>query len=199
MMFSTKNLLIVFGLAATALGMGAGSAKAQAAPAATGLRVDVAGGFTVIHANEGPAVCGCFFMNGGSGELAVTNSRNISFVTNVGYTSATNINGNDRNLALLTVLEGGRYSLDRGGRFVPFGQVMIGFAHTSTNYVIDSSAARLALATGGGLDVRISDRFSVRPAEVEYLFTTIPNGQNNFQNQIRMTAGIVFHINKLGR
>ncbi len=194
-----KNLLIVLGLGAGLMGLGARSAEAQAGLTATGLRVDVAGGFTVIHANEGPAVCGCFFMNGGSGELSVTNGRNISFVTNVGYTSATNINNEDRNLALLTVLEGARYSLDHGGRFVPFGQALVGFAHTSSNYVIDSSTARLALATGGGLDIRVNSRFSLRPAQAEYLFTTVPNGQNNFQNQLRLTAGIVFHVNKLNR
>lgn len=195
MMSSAKNLLIVLGLGAGLLGLGVGSAQAQATPAGTGLRFDVAGGFTTIHANEGPGVCGCFYMNGGSGEFSITNSHNISFVTNVGYTSATNVNNDDRNLALLTVLEGARYSLDHGGRFVPFGQAMVGFAHTSSNYLIDESTARLALATGGGLDIRINHRFSVRPAQVEYLFTTVPNGQNNFQNQLRLTAGIVIHLN----
>jgi outer membrane immunogenic protein len=190
-----RTLLIVLGLGAGVSGYGSSTAHAQAGVTASQLRVDVAGGFTVIHANEGPGVCGCFYMNGGSGEVAVTNSHNISFVTNVGYTSQTNIGNIDRNLALLTVLEGGRYTLDHGGRFNPFGQAMVGIAKTSTNYKIDESAARLALAVGGGLDIRLSNRFSIRPAEVEYLFTTIPNAQNNFQNQLRMTAGIVFHVN----
>jgi opacity protein-like surface antigen len=190
-----KTLLIVLGLGVGVVAYGSSTAHAQAGVASSQLRVDVAGGFTVIRANEGPAVCGCFYMNGGSGELAITNSHNISFVTNVGYTSQTNIGNIDRNLALLTVLEGGRYTLDHGGRFAPFGQGMVGIAKTSSNYKIDQSDARLALAVGGGLDVRLSNRFSIRPAEVEYLFSTIPNGQNNFQNQLRMTAGIVFHVN----
>jgi opacity protein-like surface antigen len=194
-----RTLLVVLGLGVGVVGHSSSSAQAQAYAAATQLRVDVAGGFTVIHANEGPAVCGCFYMNGGSGELAVTNSHNISFVTNVGYTSQTNIGNINRNLALLTVLEGGRYTLDHGGRFAPFGQGMVGIAKTSTNYKIDQSAARLALAVGGGVDLRLTNHFSIRPAEVEYLFTTIPNGQNNFQNQLRMTAGIVWHVNGASR
>ena len=192
-----RNLLIVLGLGAGAFGFATSSAHAQAIPAASQLRVDLAGGFTVIHANEGPAVCGCFYMNGGSGELAVIGGHHISYITNVGYTSIQNINNIDRNLALLTVLEGGRYTVHYGGRFAPFGQGMVGFAKTSTNYKIDQSAARVALAVGGGVDLRVTNHFSIRPAEVEYLFTTIPNGQNNFQNQIRMTAGVVFHLNKL--
>jgi outer membrane immunogenic protein len=181
------------------LGLGAASAHAQASSTASQLSFDVAGGFTVIHANEGPGVCGCFFMNGGSGEFSIKNTRNISFVTNAGYTTITNINNIDRNLALLTVLEGVRYSRDHGGRFIPFGQAMVGIAHTYTNYRIDSSTTRAAAAAGGGLDIRINDRFALRPAEVEYLFTSVPNGQNNFQNQLRMTAGVVFHISKQGR
>jgi hypothetical protein len=190
-----KTLLIVLGLGVGVVGYGSSTAHAQASVASSQmLRVDVAGGFTVIRANEGPAVCGCFYMNGGSGELAVTNSHNISFVTNVGYTSQTNIGNIDRNLALLTVLEGGRYTLERG-RLSTFGQGMVGLGKTTSNYKIDQSSARLALAVGGGLDLRLSNRFSIRPAEVEYLFTTIPNGQNNFQNQLRMTAGVVFHVN----
>lgn len=198
-MYLAKNLLIVLGLGAGILGLGAGRAEAQAAAAATGLRLDVAAGFTAIHANEGPAVCGCFYMYGGNGEIAVTNSHNLAFVTNVGYTSQTNINNDDRNLGLLTIMEGARYSLDRGGRFVPFGEAFVGVSVTNSNYVIDKSTARLGAMTGGGLDIRLTSRFSVRPAQVDYLFTTVPNGQNNFQNQLRMSAGIVFHVNKLSR
>ena len=189
-----RTLLIALSIGVGLVGYGSSSAHAQASIAASQLRVDVAGGFTVIRANEGPNVCGCFYMNGGSGELAITNSHNISFVTNVGYTSQTNIGNIDRNLALLTVLEGGRYTLG-SGRVSAFGQGSVGFAKTSTNYKIDQSAARVALAVGGGVDLRVSNHFSIRPAEAEYLFTTIPNGQNNFQNQLRMTAGVVFHVN----
>jgi outer membrane immunogenic protein len=181
------------------LTLGAIPSHAQTAATATQNTFDVAGGFTVIRANEGPGYCGCFFMNGGSAEFSIKNSHNISFVTNFGYTSQTNINNNDRNLALMTVLEGVRYSHDRGGRFIPFGEALIGIAHTSTNYRIDESTTRAAMAAGGGLDLRVTDRFAVRLPEVEYLFSSVPNGQNNFQNQLRMTAGIVFHVNKPGR
>jgi outer membrane immunogenic protein len=194
MKFFTKSLLIVLGLGVQLLSHA--SANAQALASATELHVDVAGGFTVIHANEGPANCGCFFMYGGSGELAVTNSHNISFVTNVGYTSQTNINNNDRNLALLTVLEGVRYTRDHGQRITPFGQAMIGIAHTDTNYRIDNGITRAAAAVGGGVAIHLTHRLSFRPAEVEYLFSSVPNGQNNFQNQLRMTAGVVFRLNK---
>jgi hypothetical protein len=181
------------------LGLGTVTAHAQATPAASGLTVDVAGTFTVIRANQGPNVCGCFFMNGGSGEFSVKNSRNISWVTNAGYTSQNNINNIDRNLAVLTVMEGVRYSRDHGGRFIPFGEAFVGISHTYSNYRIDESTTRAGAMAGGGVDFRLSDHFAARLPQIDYLFTSTPNGQNNFQNQLRMSAGVVFHVNRSGR
>jgi outer membrane immunogenic protein len=191
-----KNLLIVLALGAQLAGQGSVRAHAQALPAATQLHIDVAGGFTAIHANEGPANCGCFWMTGGTGELSVTNSRDISFVTSVGYTSKTNINNLDRNLALLTVMEGARYTYDHGHRVTPFGQFSVGVAHTDTNLRIDNGVSRFAMALGGGVDLHVTHRFFIRPVQAEYLFSTVPNGQNNFQNQLRLTAGAVFRLNR---
>ncbi len=181
------------------LGLGAVSAQAQATPAASQLGFDVAGTGTVIRANEGPGVCGCFFMYGGSGEFSIKGGHNLAFVTNAGYTSQTNIGNIDRNLAVLTVFEGVRYSRDHGGRFIPFGEAFVGISHTASNYKIDSSTVRAAAMAGGGVDFRLTDRFAVRLPQVDYLFTSTPNGQNNFQNQLRLSAGVVFHVNKPGR
>jgi outer membrane immunogenic protein len=192
----TKNLLIVLGLGAQLAGLDTVRAHAQAVSTASQLHVDIAGGFTAIHANEGPANCGCFWMYGGSGELAVTNSHNISFVTTVGYTSQTNINNLDRNLALLTVMEGARYTYDHGQRITPFGQVSVGVAHTDSNYRIDNGISRFAMAVGGGVDLHVTHRLSLRPVQADYLFSTVPNGQNNFQNQLRLTAGLAFRLNR---
>jgi outer membrane immunogenic protein len=195
---STKNLLIVtvLGLGAQLVGLGSARAHAQALPSATQQHVDVAGGFTAIHANEGPGNCGCFWMYGGTGEFSVTNSHNVSYVTSVGYTSQTNINNLDRNLALLTVMEGARYTFDHGQRVTPFGQASVGVAHTDTNLRIDNGVTRFAMAVGGGVDLHLTHRLSFRPVEADYLFSTVPNGQNNFQNQLRLTAGIVVRLNK---
>jgi outer membrane immunogenic protein len=198
MLFS-RNLLIAFGLGSSLLVMGAVRAQAQAGPVATGLRIDVAGTFTAIHANEGPANCGCFYMYGGSGEFSIANNPKIAFVTNVGYTSQTNINNNDRNLGLLTIMEGVRYSRDSERHFVPFAEAFAGISQTNSNYLIDRSTSRIGFMTGAGLDIRLNQRLFVRPAQVDYLFTTVPNGQNNFQNQLRMSAGIVFRASKLER
>lgn len=170
-------------------------AEGQALPTAGGLALDVGATYTTIHANEGPGQCGCFYMSGGSAEFSVKNEHNVAFITSVSGTYANNINNIQQNLKLFTVLEGVRYSLDRGGRFVPFGEASLGFAHTASNYIVYKDTSAAAAQIGGGLDIKVSKRFAIRAAQVDYLFTSSPNGQNNFQNEIRYGAGLVFHLN----
>jgi peptidoglycan-associated lipoprotein len=186
----TVNLLI-----AISMGLLGASAHAQATPANGGLTLDLGATYTIIHSNEGPGQCHCFYMSGGGAELAVKNNRGVSFVTSFSGTQAQNINNIDQNLTLYTVLEGVRYSLKHSGRFSPFGEAGVGFAHTNSNYVIYKDTTVAAAQVGGGLDLRVSRHLSIRPAQIDYLFTSSPNGQNNFQNEIRYGAGFVYHFN----
>ena len=75
-----------------------------------------------------------------------------------------------------------------------FGEALIGFGHTQSNYKIDQNATGFAYAGGGGVDLKISSRFDVRPVEFLYLKTDIPNAVNNRQNQFRMSAGLIYHL-----
>ena len=47
---------------------------------------------------------------------------------------------------------------------------------------------------GGGLDERINARFSVHLVEADYLLTLLNNGGSNRQNNLRISAGVVFHF-----
>jgi hypothetical protein len=53
-----------------------------------------------------------------------------------------------------------------------------------------------AAAFGGGLDIRVTDHVAVKPFQIEYLMTQVPNiwSPNNTQNNIRYSAGVVFRI-----
>jgi hypothetical protein len=183
------TLAVLFCLACT-------GAHAQSLPTATRLSLDVSAGFTSIRANEGPGLCGCFFLNGGSGELAITNSRNTSFLINFARTTQNNINDINQNLILYNLLEGARYTLHRERRIAPFGEVLVGISHTASNYEYYKSTNAPALLFGGGVDINLGHRISVRPVDAGWLFTTHRNAQNNFQNQLRMSASIVFHIHR---
>lgn len=168
--------------------------SAQALPGASRFSIDAAAGYTAIHANAGPGVCGCFYMTGASGELAFKNSRRTSFVVNFGRTEQPNVSNIGEDLKLYTVLEGARYTLNNDGRFSPFGEALVGVSHTASNFEVYKSTNAPALLFGGGLDVRLGRHFSLRPVEAGWLFTTHLNNVNNFQNQIRLSGGLVFHL-----
>ena len=69
-------------------------AGAQAIPVGSApLSVEVGGGFTSIHANAGPGVCGCFYMNGFDAQAGVYGSSHFSVLVDVGRTKRNNVNG----------------------------------------------------------------------------------------------------------
>ena len=94
----------------------------------------------------------------------------------------------------------------REGRFKPFAHAMVGGAHARTkinDFVCEPSnlCAAVVIAPesfnstgfsgvfGGGLDIRVSDRFQVRAFQVDYNPTRI---EGITQHNARFGAGIVF-------
>ncbi len=96
-------------------------------------------------------------------------------------------------------LLGGVQFVARGGsRITPFARAMVGaslFRGLTTDrspagnvFTIDD-AASLALAFGGGLDLRVSDRLSLRIIQADYTPTFFGPGR---QDNIRLSFGVVF-------
>lgn len=50
------------------------------------------------------------------------------------------------------------------------------------------------MIAGGGLDIPISRHIAIRPIEADYLLTRLPNGGNNVENNLRLSAGLVIRI-----
>ena len=101
-------------------------------------------------------------------------------------------------LTLSTFTAGGRF-LPRLGNspLQPFAQVLIGLAHSSGTLVQGANpgaangGAAFASIFGGGADLRANPRISIRLFEADYLLTTVDNGSNNHQNNLRISTGIV--------
>ena len=80
------------------------------------------------------------------------------------------------------------------GPISPFAHFLVGGAHESTTSAVGpittSSPTQNAFATalGGGLDLKLLPRLSVRPIQVDYLLTHF---NSKTQNQFRYSAGIV--------
>jgi len=64
-------------------------------------------------------------------------------------------------------------SYHRDSRITPFGQVLFGVAHIGghNGLAFSTSNNSFAMAIGGGVDYRVSHRFSIRPLQVDYLLS----------------------------
>jgi hypothetical protein len=62
---------------------------------------------------------------------------------------------------------------------------------------VTSSPNGFATAAGLGIDVNISRHITVKPVQVEYFMTQLPNfvlTSNTVQNNLRYSAGLVFNF-----
>ncbi|MGD1103547.1 MAG: outer membrane beta-barrel protein [Terriglobia bacterium] len=176
-------------LLCTAVGRGQGASP-----------VDVSLGYSYLRANAPPGQCGCFSMNGGSGAVAVSLGPHVSAVADLGGYFQNNVVSSGRSLTLETYLVGLRYSYRHSKKWTPFAQFLAGGAHGSgTLYgsaTTSGSASRAAMSAGGGLDWNASRNMSVRLFQAEYLMTRLPNAVNDYQNDLRLTFGVVLHFGK---
>jgi outer membrane protein OmpA-like peptidoglycan-associated protein len=99
----------------------------------------------------------------------------------------------------------------RHDRFTPFVQVLLGAASASQVTLSGCTVGctplagddAFAMTAGGGLDLKVSRRFAIRLIQAEYLMTRFPDAATNTenkltQNNIRLSAGIVFRFGSMG-
>jgi opacity protein-like surface antigen len=173
--------------------------------------VEVSLGYSYLRANAPPGQCGCFNMNGGSGGLAAYLGHGFSAVADVGGYFQSNVVNSGLNLTMETFLFGPRYSYRHSKKWTPFAQFLAGGAHgsgtlygtsttaTSSNTsagFTSGSANSFAFSAGGGLDLKASRNVSIRVFQAEYLMTRLPNAVNDYQNDLRLTFGVVLHFGK---
>ena len=160
--------------------------------------IDVFTGYSYVRDNPSTPRANSFSLNGGNASVAYNFNNWLSGVADFGGYHNTNILGSGGSDTLSTYLFGPRVSYHRFGRITPFGQVLFGVAHTGRALLATTNSQNaFAMTVGGGVDYRLSSRFSIRPAQVEYLLTrfnefTDPRAQS--QNNLRVSTGIVFRF-----
>ncbi len=83
-------------------------------------------------------------------------------------------------------------------RIVPFAEGLMGMQHFSPKGQPSQNAA--AYAVGGGLDIKITPRFSVRPFQISYVNTLYDatsgstNLDKSYFNGIRAQAGLIYNL-----
>jgi outer membrane immunogenic protein len=172
-----------------------GPAFGQGAPAADGgpvlRRMEIGANYNYVRQ------CGCLSLNGGNGWVSFSLTPSISAVAEVGVDTASNIDGSGENLTLVTYLAGPRYRWKGRGPFTPFIQGLLGETHASGSAVqaeFAGSSNAFATLAGGGLDIRVSRRFTVRAIEADHFLTHFANGVNEPRNYLRVGAGVVFTL-----
>jgi len=161
-------------------------------------KFDVFAGYSYVRENPSTSGVDGFNSHGGSASIAYNANHWLSGVADFGGYHSNNILGTGVDGTLSTYLFGPRISYHRDSRITPFGQVLFGVAHIggSNGLAFSTSNNSFAMTVGGGVDVKISRRFSIRPAQVDYLLTRF----NEFgtgaqtQNNLRVSTGVVFHF-----
>jgi outer membrane immunogenic protein len=162
--------------------------------------------YTYLRSNAPVGQCGCFSPQGGSASFAVPLHGGPFFLAgDVTVGHAGKIARDSYNLTLTAFTAGVRYRPGFSlGPVVPFGHVLAGGAHAGGTLVsgktpaaADSSVV-FASNVGGGLDLilRPESHFSLRLVEADYLVTLFHNGQNDHQNMLRLSAGVVIHFGR---
>lgn len=182
------------GLAITLLLLGAVGARGQIATP-----IDAFVGYSYFHANAPPGECGCFSMNGATGEFSTLLVHNISALVDFGGYYQGNVDKTGRNLRVETFLFGPRFSSHHWRRFTPFGEAMFGGSLGSgtlygANATTSGSASGFSLGAGGGVDWNVKERISIRVFQADYVMTRMPNSFDNNQNNLRINFGVVFHF-----
>ena len=183
-----KLKVMVCLLAWTALG--------TAARAQDPSKFEVFAGYSYVRANPSTAGVDGFNLDGGSASIAYHANGWLSAVADFGGYHASDILGTGVNGTLSTYLFGPRVSYRRS-RITPFGQLLVGAAHVGDSGLgFLASSNSFAMSLGGGLDVRVSRRFSIRPAQVDYLLTRFDElgAGGRTQNNLRLSTGVVFHF-----
>ncbi len=136
-------------------------------------------------------------MNGWDANLAVNGNKYLAFVADFsGEYGDIVIGGQTQgNLKVFSALFGPKVNF-RYGKFTPYIQGLFGATHASfvpENDVQAQPQNMFAMAFGGGVDISVNERISIRPAQVEYFTTKMgPDLLNHF----RYTAGVIFKLGK---
>jgi len=182
-------------------------------------RVELSAGYSFLRESFntgplflGPGSQGANF-NGGSGQVTVnvndwfgvaadfggyhTNStltsyfpgRPTSSTTTASFATAT------INTDIVSYMFGPKIAYSRGGKFRPFGEILFGGARIGKSpYLFGRSYNAFSMAVGGGLDYVLSEPVALRLGEVDYLMTTFRDFVNDRQDNLRVSAGIVFRF-----
>lgn len=184
------NLLAVVVLAGGTTAFGQASTSAENVTSS----LEVSLTFTPVLANQNRG--SGFAMQGGGVQMNGQFWRGLGAAADITGLHSSNMNGSGVGLDLVTATFGPRYTWSHN-RFAAFGQALVGEANGMNSIFPAAQGANfnsnsMALQLGGGINRALSQRFSVRVVELDWLRTQLPNGSTNVQNNLKLGVGLVF-------
>jgi outer membrane immunogenic protein len=171
---------------------------AQAIPNGSALddipRLETGLNYNYFHANAPPGACGCFSMNGASAMVVFNLKPSWSAVADLMLAHASQVNGTSQNITIFNYLFGPRYSRRNHTRYVPYGQALLGGAKEDVNFQFDINRNAFGFLVGGGVTTRLKPKIGITIVEADWIYTRIPNAQNNRQNDTRIVTGVTYNF-----
>jgi outer membrane immunogenic protein len=195
-----RNVLLAVLFAAASAGW------AQSEPGGTPASVDLAITYSTEYARLSPGTCGCFWLQGGGADAALTLWKGFGVAAGVTGQMVSNY-APSVDFSKVSYMGGPRYTYTawkrRPGsiqrpRFQIFGEGLFGAVHAysgafPSRTAIDATANSFALETGGGINLFFLRSISVRLLQVDYVRTQLPNGYAGTQNDLRLASGVSYH------
>ncbi len=179
------------------------SAQAEGAGQEEISRFDVFGSYGYIRSNivvNGTTVN----LNGGTASFAYNWKSWIALEGDFGAYHQSNVTANDASLTITTFQAGPRFIWRKKRRMTPFIEGLVGLGHAggtlytvsqTVGYPAFGASTTLVLTAGGGVDWQVSRKFAIRMIQADYLYSEFKNdGHGNRQNNLRLTAGLVFNF-----
>jgi outer membrane protein OmpA-like peptidoglycan-associated protein len=165
--------------------------------------VDLFVGYSYVRFNTNAGTSENFSWHGVTGALAGNINRWFSLVGDFGGYRLKDLPPGVTASAY-TYLFGPQFS-HRGERWTPFVHALFGAARLADVQVttlpngssfFNRSFSQNAFATalGGGIDLNLNRHVGFRLAQIEYLMTHFTDGNDNRQNNIRASTGLVLHF-----
>jgi opacity protein-like surface antigen len=167
------------------------SVHAQEGPS----KVDVFAGYSFLRANPSTPSLDSFHLNGGSVNGAYNFTSWLSGVADFGAYTNGNIGREGFGGTMSTYLFGPRVSYRHFRRITPFGQVLFGVARiNAAAFQTSASQNAFAMTAGGGVEYRLTRRFTFRPLQVEYLLSRFQETSvgTQSQNNLRVSTGFMW-------
>ena len=170
-------------------------------------KAEVFGGYSYLHTRDDGFSTN---FNGASGSVAINANEWFGVVGDFGYYHASpdvssitvllpGVNAS-ASLNTFSFLFGPKITMRGHEKFTPFAQALLGGARQKTTLDVtgfgstSSSETAFAMALGGGFDVKVAKSVAIRLVQVEYVLTKFNDGDNNRQNSVRISTGLVFRF-----